>query len=80
MVKLKDITSFAKKSGAENIEFSTMWHGFEVYIPTYKDGKAPIIGPPQFILVSGENIKWAGADEAFEILDFLIKTEIGGNK
>lgn len=72
---MEQILKLAKKIGADGAEFATKWNGFNVYTPTYKGDETPIIGNPQFILVSGETIKLALTDEAFEILDYLIKTE-----
>ena len=66
---MEQILKFAKKGGADGAEYVTKWNGFEVYTPTYKDDDTPIIGFPQFILVSGEEMKWASPDEAFEIID-----------
>ena len=66
---MEQILKFAQKNGADGAEYVTKWRDFEVYTPTYKDDKMPVIGAPQFILVSGKTIKWASPDEAFEIID-----------
>lgn len=76
-MKKEEIHKFAQSIGADGAEYITDWRDFNVYTPTYKDDQMPIIGPPQFILVSGETIKLASPDEAFEFIDYEVAKEGG---
>ena len=53
---------------ADDCKFSTVWKGYEVYIPVYL--KPVCIGLPYVILVKGNNVRLSTDKEAMEFLDY----------
>ena len=50
---------------------SENWGGYKVYQPFMKDGSAPCIGLPHFILEKNKSFRWTNEKECFEVLDFV---------
>ena len=76
----EDVLKFTKRQGLPPAKLVTRWNGYDVYqvqwpVVKLPDGSelVPAIGPPQYILDKGGNVRVTTYDEGFEILDLLIK-------
>lgn len=59
------ILRLCKKVRCEKASHVGTWKGFEVYVP-YEDN--PGYGGTVFILVDGEEVRWASGEEWLELL------------
>ena len=71
----EDIKKFAVKQGFQDAEEIGKYKDYTAYRPIFLDGKARIIGYPQYILVKDESIQLK-VDTNFEISKTLFPEEL----
>ena len=55
------IKRFAEADGFPMVKPSGSWKEYDLYVAS--DPEAPFVGPPQIILVIGEEVRWATLEE-----------------
>ncbi|MDD6448287.1 MAG: hypothetical protein PUF78_01000 [Lachnospiraceae bacterium] len=66
----KDIIAVAKKNSYDTAKYAGEWHGYDVWVGEFTDGKKHEVGLPLFILVKDGKYK-LGYDSWMQIMDDL---------
>lgn len=61
------VLAFANRQGIGQIERAPDWHGYEIYVPVYKEMR--YIGLPYVIMAKGGIIRMSTPEESLERLD-----------
>lgn len=68
---LDKIIEFVKQWGYDNVEYETKWKGYKCYRAIRDTEEALYTGLPLVIMVKGDEIRAANADEVMEYLQKL---------